>query len=388
MSKTLKDLIFITIFIIVTTILVWLPHYLAMPNFLGLNFQGGFSTIYSNFDGLEYVVIAKTFYQPDLVVSLPAPQPAVYYASHFPGYSIAILLFAPILGFLKSMLFVSVLFTIASVITFYFLVKDFKLSGNPLLLSIIFTLLPARWLVVRSVGSAEPMFMFFTILSIYLFMKYESLQKYRYVVFSAIAALFALITRSPGMLLLISLVIYIHFKMYTDSKRIGFLKAWINHLRFFPFIIVPLGLLGIFYLYSLNMGDFWAYFHSGDNIHLTLPPFQSLNKNQPWVGEIWLEDIVYIYLLGLLAGLLLLKQKLYPMAFFVLTYLAAAFFVAHRDISRYTLPIVPFVIIAFEKILTSREFKIVLVILSLAIYLYAQNFIIYNTASIATFAPY
>ncbi len=79
---------------------------------------------------------------------------------------------------------------------------------------------------------------------------------------------------------------------------------------------------------------------------------------------------------------MLLKQRLYPLAFFVLTYLAAGTLVAHRDISRYLLPISPFVLIAFEKILTSREFKIILPIILLAIYLYAQNFILQNTAPI------
>ena len=103
---------------------------------------------------------------------------------------------------------------------------------------------------------------------------------------------------------------------------------------------------------------------------------------QYWVGDIWLEDIVYIFMLGLLGGLLLLKQGLYPLAFFVLTFLTASMFIAHRDISRYTLPVIPFILIAFEKILVSKEFKIVLIILSLVFYLYSQNYIINNVAPV------
>jgi len=70
------------------------------------------------------------------------------------------------------------------------------------------------------------------------------------------------------------------------------------------------------------------------------------------------------------------------MAFFVLIYLAASTLVAHRDISRYLLPIFPFILIAFEKVLTTREFKIILPIILLAIYLYSQNFILANIAPI------
>lgn len=101
-----------------------------------------------------------------------------------------------------------------------------------------------------------------------------------------------------------------------------------------------------------------------------------------------MEDMVYIFILGLLGGLLLVKQKLYPLAFFVLTYLLAVLSVAHRDIARYSLPIFPFLMVAFEKVLVSKEFKIVMVVLALAIYLYAQNFLLHNTAPVADLTPF
>ncbi len=361
--------------------------------FLGLDFSAGFSTIYRNFDGLEYVVIAKSLYLPKLISELPNTLPPNYYASHFPGFSLLILLFSPALGFLKSMLFTSVLFTIFSAVMFYFLVRDFKLTNQPLLLSLIFLILPARWVIVHSVGSSEPVFIFFVILCFYFVMKFEHLQHYSYLIWAALAALAAQLTRPPGLILLIALGLYVHWKYFispviarSEATWQSFLKNfwtnWKKHLRYSVFILVPLGLLAIFYWYSVSLGDFWAYFHSGDNIHLVFPPFQVFNKHQFWVGEIWLEDIVYIFVVGFSAGMLLWKQKLYPLAFFVLTYFLAATLVVHRDISRYTLPAFPFVLIAFEKFLTSKEFKIVLVIVALGIYLYSQNFIIENVAPI------
>ncbi len=381
MNKTIKDLSILTIFTIFLTILVWLPHILSIHSFFNLDFSNGFNTIYRNFDGLEYVIIAKTFYFPDLISQIPQSLSANYYAAHFPLYSILILLFAPILGFLKSMLFVSLLSTILSVIAFYFLARDFKLTNHPLLLSLIYLVIPARWLIVHSVGSSEPLFIFFTILTLYFFMKYETIKNWSNIYLAAIFGLLAQLTRPPGILMILALSLYILWKL---SKTEG---NFLNNtgkaiLNYYPLMLIPLSLLSIFYYFNISYGDFFAYFHSGDNIHLTFPPFQVFNKHLFWIGEIWLEDILYVMMLSLLGGLLLLKQKLYPLAFFVLTYLAASMLVVHRDISRYALPIFPFILIAFEKILTSKEFKIVLIVLSLAIYLYAQNFIIDNTAPI------
>ncbi len=388
MNKIIKDLIIITGFVLISTFLIWLPHFLAIPNFWGLNFSSGFNTIYRNFDGLEYIVIAKTFYNQSLIASIPQPMPAIYYASHFPGFPIFIALLAPILGFLKSMLFVTLGFTILSTFAFYFLVRDFKLTAHLLTLTLTFLLLPARWVIVHSVGSPEPMFIFFILMSLYFFLKYSILNTQYLILISAIFAAMAQLTRPPGILLFIGLAIYIHWQLFQEKRTIGLKRAVLNHLKFWPFILVPLTLLAIFFVYGQNYGDFFAYFHSGDNIHLALPPFQIFNAHQFWVGSIWLEDIVYIFVLGLLGGLYLWKQKLYPLAFVVLTYLVASMLVAHRDISRYTLPIAPLVLIAFEKVLTSKEFRIVLVVLSLAIYLYSQNFIIANVAPVPDLTVY
>lgn len=383
MNETPRHLLIIVLFTLATTFLLWLPHYFTLPNFLGLQFPAGFGTIYRNFDGLEYIVIAKSFYNPDVIKTIPFTLAPNYYASHFPGFALLILLFSAIFGFLKSMLLVSLLFTIASAIVFFFLIKDFKLSSNPLLLTIVFLILPARWLIVRSVGSAEPVFAFFCIAALYFFMKAVSFDKiqYPFIWLSAIFVSLAQFTRPPGVLLGLALGLYVLYEAY---KR----RSTLYIFNFYPFLLVPLTLIAVFYWYSLAFGDFFAYFKSGDNIHLVFPPFQSLNKEQFWVGNIWLEDIIYVFIFGFLGGIMLFKQKLLPLAFFVLTYTIASSFVAHRDISRYMLPVAPFIIIAFEKVLVSREFKIVLIILSIAIYLYSQNFILFNTTPLQDLTPY
>lgn len=388
MNKTIKDLLILSFTTLLITFLVWLPHLLSLPNFWGLNFSNGFNTIYRNFDGLEYVIIAKSFYNLSVISPLSQSLPPGYFASHFPGYAILINLFVPFLGFLKSMLFVSVASTILAVWAFYFLVRNLKLSSHPLFLSCIFLVLPARWLIVHSVGSSEPLFIFLIITALFFFIRFEQTGHFIDIILASVAGLLSQITRPPGILLFIALILYVHWRFYLQSKVMDFKKAWRSHLKFFPMILIPTGLFSIFYMYGQTYGDFWAYFHSGDNIHLTFPPFQVFNKHQFWVGDIWLEDIVYIFILGFLGGITLWKRKLYPMAFFVLTYLAASTLVVHRDISRYLLPTAPFILIAFEKVLTSREFKIILPIILIAIYLYTQNFILSNTAPIPNLSIY
>lgn len=380
-KNTLKDVFIISFTTLILTLLIWLPHFLKI-NFYGLNFSNGFDTIYRNFDGLNYVVIAKTFYNPDLISNYPTLLPSNYFAAHFPGYPLLMLLFAPLLGFLKSMLLVSLLFTVLSAVAFYFLVRDFKLSNNPLFLSLVFLTLPARWLIVHSVGSAEPVFIFFVIASLYFFMRFEQLNFKRDIFLAALFGMFSQITRPPGILLFIALSLYILWKIYKE-RNVDIVSRFIKSVQTYcSLLLIPIGLFLVFFWYSISYGDFFAYFNSGDNIHLNFPPYQVFNINQYWVGSIWLEDIIYIFLFGFLGTIYLFKQKLYPLAFFVLTYLMASILVAHRDISRYTLPIFPFLLIAFEKVLISKEFKIVLVIVSLAIYLYAQNFLIANTAPV------
>lgn len=379
-KKILRDISVLIFATLITTFAIWLPFILRV-NFYGLNFSEGFNTIYRNFDGIEYIIIAKTFYNQQAITHMPQQLAHTYYAAHFPLYSLFVLGFAPFLGFLKSMLFVSLVSTIAAAIAFYFLVRDFKLTTQPLWLSLVFLVLPARWLIAHSVGSSEPTFIFFTISAIYFFLKFEHRRDYFFMTLAAMFGLLAQLTRPPGILLFIALGIYILWKSY--SKNFGvFIKTFAkNCLIYSPLLIIPIGLLCIFFFYQYVYNDFFAYFHSGDNIHLSFPPFQVFNINEYWVGSIWLEDIIYVYIFGLLAGLLLLKhEQLKPIGVYVLTYTVASLFVAHRDISRYVLPVFPFVLIAFEKVLVSREFKIVLIILLLGIYLYSQNFIIQNTA--------
>lgn len=286
------------------------------------------------------------------------------------------------------MIFVSVLFTILSTLMFYVLLRDLKLTSSPLLLALISLILPARWLIIHSVGSSEPVFSFFVIAALYFFMKFEEVHKIKFLWLAGLSGMIAQISRPPAVLLFGALGLYLLWKIFIQTKEKTIITRFKELFSYYPLGLFPLGLIIVFTFYAFTTGNFFAYFHTGDNIHLSLPPYHVFNKEEYWVGDIWLEDIIYIFILGFSAGVLLFKRKLYPLAFFIFTFLAATTLVGHRDISRYSIVLAPFVLVAFDKFLTSKEFRIVLIIVALGVYFYAQNFILYNVAPIPNIGVY
>ena len=347
-------------------------------------------SVFANYDGPNYLVIAKTLYDKTLIsTNFSLPTPTEYYPAHLPSYSLFIRFFNQFLPGPWAMLIVTILSTIFAVSFFYLLLTKFKLAQNPLWLSICFLFLPARWLAVRTIGSPEPLFIGSILASFYFFksafdkkennlccpIKNITIDFLLAGIFGAIAQ----VTKTPGVLLFIS---YLIFLIYDFIKTRTFkFQAW-------PLLLMPLSLLFVFFFYQQQTGDFFAYFHSGDNFHLFFPPFQSFVTGRNWLGDFWLEDMIYVYLFGALTVVLLFKQKLYDLAIFALVFFSATLFVAHRDLARYSLPLMPFSLIAFSKFLETKEFKIVFFFILVPIFLYTINFILNNTAPVADWAPY
>jgi hypothetical protein len=379
----LSDLGLILLIVVISTFFVWLPFVLGIIG-------NGMLTVFANYDGPNYLIIAKTLYNKPLIGSaFPLMSPPEYFPAHLPAYP----LFIHLLNFFLigpwAMLSVTLLSSLFAVSFFYLLLKKFRLSGNPLWLSVCFLFLPARWLVVRTVGSPEPLFIGAILASLYFFKsafdKPENnliFKKKSITLDFFLAGIFgglAFITKTPGVLLFISYLIFLVYD-FIKTKSFKF-QAW-------PLLLIPFSILPVFLFYQIQTGDFFAYFHSGDNFHLFFPPFQSFNSQQFWVGDFWLEDLVYVYLFGALTVVLLIKQKLYDLAIFALVFFSATLFVAHRDLARYSLPLMPFSLIAFSKFMETKEFKIVFVFILIPIFLYTINFILNNTAPIAVWKPY
>jgi hypothetical protein len=237
-------------------------------------------------------------------------------------------------------------------------------------------------MIVRSVGSPEPLFLAGIIASLYYF---KNKKYFLAGLWGAVAQL----TKSPGILLFISYFLALFFPAFKKSALTSLSKI-VKNLKLrqtIPILLIPLSLLLVFYLYQIKFNNFFAYFSSGDNIHLFFPPFQIFNYAQPWVNTFWLEEVIFIYLLAALGLMELIKKKENDLALFVGVFFTTILFVSHRDLIRYSLPIVPFLYVAFSDYLVKRDFKIAFAVLVIPIYLFSVVYISQNVMPISDWAP-
>jgi len=383
--KKIKDLGLIVLIGLLPTLLIWLPFFVRLKRFWGIPLpQNGMATIVSNYDGPLFLVVAKTFYDKIAIgQSFQFPLPTEYYAAHFPLFPLLIKLFSFAGGYPYSMLFVTLASSILALYFFNKLISQYVSKKNAHLLTFFFAVFPARWLVVRSVGSAEPLFIASTIASIYYFRNNKYLR-------AGIWGMIAQLTKSTGIILFAAYLAYLIFPQLKNIATSPFSK-WceiLNLKKTFPIYFIPFSLIAVFALYGVRMGDFLAYFHAGDNIHLFFPPFSIFNFSSPWVGTFWLEEIIFIYLFGILGLLRLIKQKAGIFTWYVGIFFISTLFVSHRDLMRYSLPIVPFLYLAFSEVLVSREFKIAAAVIAVPIYLFSLAYISQNVMPISNWAPF
>jgi len=370
----------ISVLVLLTTLFVWLPFSLkisSLPGW-GLDFSAGLPAVWKNYDGPNYLIIAKTWYDKNLIgQTFSLPLPLEYYPAHLPFYPVLIRLLNFVLRGTRAMLLATLIGSVLAFGMFYKFLLDFKLTKQAFFLTLVLLLLPARFLAVRSIGAPETWFIFFVLASLYQFKK----KKYFW---AAIWGSLAQLTKSPAVLLLFGYVLSLAYD-YRKSKQSEVKKltaAW-------PLLLMPLTGYVLFSFYKARTGDFWAYFHSGDNFHLFWPPFSIFSpQGKFWTGDFWLEEIIWIWLIYGLGVLRLWKKKLTTEAFFMGTFFATTLFVAHRDISRYILPLAPLAILAWKDLILKKEFKWLLLLLIIPIYLFTWDFLLNNQAPIADWAPY
>lgn len=364
-----RPYVFILLVILFSTLILWLPFLLKIG---GLTFQD----IYKHYDGAFYIIPAKTLYEvkkidvPGVGFILPLPLSPIYFAAHLPVYPLLIRVFSYFFGYLRSMVGVNLLFSVFLGGFFYYLVKHFKLTSKPLLLTAVFLMLP-RFLIIRSVGAPESIFIFFTILSLYFFEK----EKY---LFSGISGALAVMTKVPGILLFVAYGL-VFIEKYIRAKKIS--------LQWLYILLIPLGLFSVFTLYLIQYKDFFAFFHSGGTVPMPYP-FSVFNWQAKWVGTAWLEEILFYFFLYTFTVITFFRSKHRSFFYFALVFLIGVIFVQHRDISRYSLPLWPLACIALEKLFTSKKFLLVLLLMLPAIYMYAWNFMQYNVMPITLWGPF
>lgn len=349
-----------------STLVLWLPFLFKANGVLGFNLaNNSLLQVYKQFDGPLYIIPAKSLYDPKgmNLGDGSLPQKAIYYAAHLPLYPLLIRLLS-VVGYVRSTILVNIIATVLLAWFFYYVLKKLHITGHPLLLSAVLLFLP-RFLVLRGTGAPESLFLLLILVSLYAFEKEQFL-------LSGLAGALATMTKLPGILLFAAYVVTIIEKAI-KTKKVSVSWVWI--------LLIPAGLLGVFAWYALSYGDFFAYFHTGATVPMPYP-FSVFDFQAKWVGTAWLEDVLfYLFFYGM-AVYQLRHTKFRSFYYFALVFLAGLTFVQHRDISRYSLPLWPLSLIAFEHFFTSRGVRIIGGIALLAIYLYAWNFLLYNTMPI------
>lgn len=366
---------YIAAIVVIVSLIVWLPFLtkIILPGW-GMDFSEGTKILWKNFDGPNYLVVEKTWYNfARIKADFSSQQPVEYYPAHFPLYPATIWVLGNVMKGPTAMLLSTLIGSVLCFLMFYKYLREFKLSKNAFWLTLVFLIFPARWLALRTIGAPEPWFIFFILASLYYFKK----EKFW---LAGILAALAQITKSPAAILLAAYGIY---------ALIDSIKAKKIQWKYYPLLIQAAVIPVLFWFFLARTGDFWAYFHSGDNIHLFWPPFSIFSlKGQYWVGNFWLEDVIMTWAVYGLGALKLREKKLNVEYYFTGLFFISTLFVAHRDISRYILPVAPFVLIAFDKLIQRKEFKIIFWIMAVPILLFTWNFLLNNLAPVADWAPY
>lgn len=364
---------------IISLIIFWAPFSLKLTSFWGVKFPpAGMETIVANFDGLNYLAVAKTLYDPTLLERdfVGFGNPPIYYAAHFPMYPLLIrALDAFVTGpkaLIGSIVISNILLSAGLYIFFSTLIKDKKIAT---ILAVICLFFPARMLSVRSVGSSEPLFMFFVLTSLAMAYKGKHLA-------GAIFGSLAVLTRSPGIFLFGGYALAAVASYTTDIRRI-LSKMW-------PYLLMPAAILILFGFYGNRYGNFWAFFNNSSELHpILFPPFLIFSNTQKWISDIWREDILYMYLIyGTGIALYVKKigtkcgfEQLSAIGYAVL-YGLFLLLISHRDLARYALPIAPIALLGFERVINPKYVKWTLLLL-IPIYLLGWQFVVSNVQPIA-----
>lgn len=358
----LRDFVFVIAFILVTTLMVWAPFLFRLGSDKSVQNTYGFEAVYRNYDGPLFVIPAKTLYRSDQIEKLRVLdlKPA-YYAAHMPGYVFLIRLCAPLFGYLTSMLYVNVLASIIFGCLLILLYKDVFKARRYIELTMMTLLLPRLW-VIRSVGSSEMVFMTCILASILLF----SNKRY---VWSALFAFFASFTRIHGVLWGASLVGYfIYLSIKSERRDIRVLIPALGSV--FGFVAVCL-------VYLRQYGDFFAYFHTTAVVPIGMV-YSQFDSKAKEIKTFFLEDILFYF------GILWIyifdqwKKNRDVIFVFVIIYFGFVLTIQHRDIARYLLPVMPFVIGTAHKLFEKASVRYALVALVPAVYWYVVNFMSSN----------
>jgi hypothetical protein len=299
-------------------------------------------------DGPNYLYIAQTLYD------IPADHPLAaydttpaYFACHLPLYPLVIRLLS-FIGYPAAMLASTILFTVLATLTFYRLLVESKVVGDPLWSALVSLFLPARWLVYHSVGATEAPFLFFVFASMLCYLRGNYVMSF---LLGGVAGM----TRIIGILLGA-----VYLAMLCRERK------W-SKIPLLTLVAVPL--LAVFTFYRWRFGNFFVYFDWNSAL-LSLRPLEILSYYADTGDARSAELYALMYFVYGLGVIMLWRAPLF------FTYAAVIYvanlFMYHDDLSRLMIPIAPFaLVVAYDRIIDTKAFKIAGLLLLVVTYQYA-----------------
>ena len=368
---------------ITSLFIFWLPFWSNQSEVWGIKLnEPSLKTVIANYDGMNFLVVARSWYQPEIISmdysSLVGERGVRYFAAHYPIYALVIWFFdlftSGDVAILLSIVFSNLVLSISLYYFFVSFLKDKRIATIAAIIALFF---PARMLSGRSVGSNEPIFIALVLTSLVAYRKNNDWQ-------AATLGAAATLTRSPGILLFFSYILTIFLRK----------ESWQSKIKsMLPYLVMPASLLGLWAYFGYTYGDPLAYFKVGGNINLVFPPFAVFSAGNDWVSGFWLEDIIFTYSYYLVGFIMLwINYKKFTnidaVLNFGLIYMISTWFIAHRDIARYSLPLIPVAMLGYINYVSPNKKWLLLLILLFPIYLLGWNFVNNNMAPIADWAPF
>lgn len=310
--------------------------------------------VYAFWDGPSYLLIAHDFYEVrpgNPFASDPAKPP--FYASHLPGYPLLVRALA-FVGYEHALLLATLLSTCVAAMFFYRLARDVWKLEFPGFLTLVFLFLPPRWVLYRSIGASEPLFLAGVLASIYFFEK-------RRVGLSAVAAAVACAARFNGLLIIPA---YAWLLVKRGAPR----RTWL-WLAVIP--IVPI----LYALYFINrFGSVLPAVDRNLELIATPVPFWDLTRAlHSWPGT---HAELYLILSALYAFGMLRTRRFATVFAYTILQFAFVIVVSGGDWPRYYLAIAPLaLVLGYEDLLCSRAFRWVFPFLAAGSIYWAQRII-------------
>jgi len=298
-------------------------------------FAGRMTEVYRFWDGPDYLTVARTLYdvRPDNPL-LAYVHTTTYFLVHLPVYPLLVRAFS-FVGYLPALLLVSVLATCVATILFYRLCRDVWNLASPAFLTLVFLFLPPRWLLYRSTGSTEAVYIALTLAAIFFF---EQSRVGR----ASVAGMFATLTRIPGLMIAPAFAVVLLLR-----------RRWRELLWL---ALLPAALAGYFLFCASRTGNFLEYFSQHRDKISVVWPFAFL-------PELFRKGLYhqaeFHILLALVYAVGTSRLRAFPTIFWYCVFeLGLHLFIATEDWSRYFLAMAPFaLVVGFRDVIDTRAFR-------------------------------